>query len=52
MFNIFSKQGLRRGYSFFDDEAKAEACYNDHSTSGNVPTKRPFHDTDRVHLGD
>jgi hypothetical protein len=51
MFNIYSKTGLLRGYSFFDSEEKAEACYNDHNQRGNVPTKRPFHDTDRVHLG-
>jgi len=51
MFNILTKNGLHRGYSFFMDEEKAEACYNDHNTKGNVPTKRPFHDTDRLHLG-
>lgn len=50
MFNIRSKNGLHRGYSFFTDEEKAEACYHAHAAQGNVPTKRLFHDTDRLHL--
>lgn len=40
LYNHYSKDGLHRRYAFFADEAKA----------GLVPTKRPFSETDRVHL--
>jgi len=52
MFNIRTKNGLHRGYSFYMEEEKAEASYHAHIAQGNVPTKRPFHESDRVHLGE
>ena len=50
LYNHYSKDGLHRRYAFFADEAKAEVFYHEKSQAGLVPTKRPFSETDRVHL--
>ena len=51
LYNQYSQHGLYRRYAFFDDEAKAEVFYHEKNNARLVPTKRPFHESDRVHLG-
>jgi hypothetical protein len=56
LYNIVSKEvddspdWIGTGWEFFNDEAAADRCYTWHDAAGNVPTKRPFHPNDAVHL--
>ena len=54
VYNIVSEESSRwvgTGWEFFDDDDSANRAYARHVSSGNVPTKRPFHFRDDSHLG-
>lgn len=38
-------------WEFFDDEPSAKRRYEELASSGHYPTKRPYHEADRPHLG-
>jgi len=53
-YNIVSPESpawVGTGWEFFDTRALAEECYLRQRNAGNVPTLRPFHANDEVHLG-
>lgn len=52
LYNSYTKAGLFRLREFFYDEASAKVFFDKKNEEGFYPTKRPFHETDRVHLGD
>lgn len=49
--SIESSKWIGTSWEFFDDEVDAEECFQRHIVLGNVPTKRKFHENDRIHLG-
>jgi hypothetical protein len=42
---------IGKGWEFFDDEEWAKRRYDELVKEGHCPTKRPYHSSDRQHLG-
>jgi hypothetical protein len=41
---------IGQGWEFFYNEDAAQRCYNYQTKLGHVPTKRPFHPSDKRHM--
>ncbi len=41
---------IGKGWEFFNNGDMAQRCYDEQVKIGNVPTKRPFHTTDKKYM--